>query len=72
MRNSIGNFIFGVPLKIQRNIKLLSDNLFLDRESAPVAVAKTLLLGSVRQRACGIVSGIAFLGCRSKLKKQLQ
>ena len=69
MRNSIGNLIFGIPLKIQKNIKLLSNNPFLNMEFAPAAAPKTLLFGTARQRACGIVSGIVFLGCRSKLKK---
>ena len=45
MRNSIGNFIFGVPLKIQKNVKLLSANPFLNGEFAPEAAAKTLLFG---------------------------
>ena len=45
MRNSIGNLIFAVPLKIQKNIKLLSNNTFLNVAFAPVAAAKTLLFG---------------------------
>ena len=46
MRNSIGNFIFGVPLEIQKNIKLLSNNPFLNKEFAPAAAPKTLLFGT--------------------------
>ena len=59
MRNSIGNFIFGVPLKIQKNVKLLSNNPFLNTEFASVAAHNTSsfgsLAGSSRVPACVLV-----------------
>ena len=69
MRNRIGNSILGVPLKIQKNTKLLSNNPCLNEEFAPVAAPYTSRFGTARQRACGIESGISFLGFRSKFKK---
>ena len=46
MRNTIGNSIFGVPLNIEKNIELLSNNPVLNEEFASVAAHNTYLLGT--------------------------